>query len=429
MRLFLKYLDQELAVNISEDKKLIDLADIAVNNFNLPQGSFDFSLSDSLITDFSQQIQDTEISDNYPHVDVVEKREYTLFKKVRETIPRLKFDDSLNIVVEYYITTHVNDTILEEMLELLALRDSEKNLIRIFASVACAGSDENLCMVLKYLKIGTNFSFSQLVSFIISETGNINKVERLLKYKSIFSDRSDNGMVALMTAVRRWNFDIIKLLVKYGYNINEKQDGETIMFCNPHFYTSDPNERIFWKELVELGADVNAKCILGRTPLIQCCSFPKNNSIEKIQVLIESGAALDAVDSKGNTALDYAIQNEYPDKAKLLIQAGAKCSRALVYAAKHGLHDVMDIILSQPDLNVNLVDECGNTALHYAVRGADVELVENLIELEIDTTTRNNKGVTALGFLLSKERREILDIFVYDIINVVKELMSGDNDE
>jgi len=68
--------------------------------------------------------------------------------------------------------------------------------------------------------------------------------------------------------------------------------------------------------LVAGGADVNhASTANGRTPLMMAAAF---NRIEMVQWLIAHGAARDARDAAGLTALDAARAMGAPDAAMLL---------------------------------------------------------------------------------------------------------------
>jgi ankyrin repeat protein len=72
--------------------------------------------------------------------------------------------------------------------------------------------------------------------------------------------------------------------------------------------------------LIKNGANVNAKDIYGRTPLIFAAS---NGNGLHVEVLLRHGADVDAVGQDGFTALSRACQYDYYDIAKSLILNGA----------------------------------------------------------------------------------------------------------
>ena len=66
---------------------------------------------------------------------------------------------------------------------------------------------------------------------------------------------------------------------------------------------------------------------------------------ESVRALIEKGANLEAVDKRGNTALQLASDYGYRKVAKLLCKHGAR--GALWYAAKNDLSDMVTELISK----------------------------------------------------------------------------------
>ena len=93
--------------------------------------------------------------------------------------------------------------------------------------------------------------------------------------------------------------------------------------------------------LLEDGADVNAVDSKGRTPLYWACY--KNNP-ELVKVLIQAGADVNAVDSYGNTPLYWVCYNNNPDLVKVLIQAGALFTRLCNSYIKMNKASIIDIL-------------------------------------------------------------------------------------
>ena len=69
--------------------------------------------------------------------------------------------------------------------------------------------------------------------------------------------------------------------------------------------------------LLELGAHVNTRNVLGETPLLRAC----NASI--VTLLVEHGAAVDAANNDGRTLLHKAAYNAHLPVIKLLAELGA----------------------------------------------------------------------------------------------------------
>ena len=79
------------------------------------------------------------------------------------------------------------------------------------------------------------------------------------------------------------------------------------------------NDKII-RDLVKRGADVNAVCMEGMTPLHY---ISKTNNYFMIKLLIEHGADVNRVSNNGNTALTYACMHKCDELITLLIEKGA----------------------------------------------------------------------------------------------------------
>ena len=92
---------------------------------------------------------------------------------------------------------------------------------------------------------------------------------------------------------------------------------------------------------------------------------------ELLQLIIDHGGKLDAVDTKGRTALQLAITKRHPEAFNFLLSAGA---------------------------DTNIRDEDGDTALHNAlIEGYDESYVRALIAHGATVDTVSNRLLTALS--------------------------------
>lgn len=75
-----------------------------------------------------------------------------------------------------------------------------------------------------------------------------------------------------------------------------------------------------------------------------------------------------------------------------------------IFAVKANNKDLIKRLLEKnPDINI--IDKCGKTPLHYAAKNNNIELIIKLIELKSDVTMPENKDVINV---LNTETRDIL---------------------
>lgn len=91
----------------------------------------------------------------------------------------------------------------------------------------------------------------------------------------------------------------LELLVRHGWDINERVDGRTLLH---HDANHGHGKRVL--SLLNLGADPNLRDGEGRTALHLICA--RGTGAETIRALVEAGADPDARDHGGRTPLDCA---------------------------------------------------------------------------------------------------------------------------
>ena len=110
------------------------------------------------------------------------------------------------------------------------------------------------------------------------------------------------------------------------------------------------------KDLIRLGADVNARNNHGDTALMRAC---QGGHADTVKMLIEHGADVNAKDKEGKTSLQWARINGHTDLAQFLEKAEKLCqqevdeerkprSPALHHTLAHG---------EQQGLNASLTEE------------------------------------------------------------------------
>ena len=122
-------------------------------------------------------------------------------------------------------------------------------------------------------------------------------------------------------------------------------------------------------------------------------------------------SAINAVDSKGRTALSWAAQRGDHDAVRLLLQRGVDVNRP-DYSKKTPLHwsisaesDASMHLLLQEDADVDAKDDIGRTALSYvASKKQDVTFVDILLNFNADNDLADVEGWRPLHWAAHKNQ-------------------------
>ena len=160
------------------------------------------------------------------------------------------------------------------------------------------------------LELACIYNKFDIVKLLIEKGANINILNNI-------------GQTVLFTACLNNNFQIVNILIKKGININiiDTIDGGTALFyaCMYKGDNKTTNLNIV-KLLIKYSADVNQLDHKGESALFYACV---NGNINIIQFLIEQNANINIIDSTGKTALFYAIENNHEKIVELLLKNGA----------------------------------------------------------------------------------------------------------
>jgi uncharacterized protein len=109
------------------------------------------------------------------------------------------------------------------------------------------------------------------------------------------------------------------------------------------------------KQLLDQGADVNAKTRYNSTPLFFACD---RGHLEVAKLLIERGANLNVKDNFYNaSALSWAMSKKHDAIVELLIDKGVNPSDAMRDAVQNGNMKLFRTVLDRGTLNKPLLDE------------------------------------------------------------------------
>ena len=159
----------------------------------------------------------------------------------------------------------------------------------------------------------------------------------------------------------------------------QEKDTALLNVCKSHEENIGEVQR-----LIGLGANINAVTPSGRTPLMFATGYGHINSV---RFLLENGANVNAKDTfKGWTVLMFStiLTNEEFEIAKLLIENGADVNEStnysgetvLIIACKRCHFNIVRLLIETPNIDLDITDNNGYTALYYARRSCGPMIVD-----------------------------------------------------
>lgn len=145
-----------------------------------------------------------------------------------------------------------------------------------------------------------------------ADNGDIKDVQIALKKDVNLEVRDDQGWTALQLACYRGHYDIAKLLIDSGADM-ESRTGHAATQHTSLMTALNYGRHDVFQLLLENGADVEAKAATGHTALLYIADQP---NIDKLRIflltLLKFKPSFDATDKNGKTALELAkeIGNE-----------------------------------------------------------------------------------------------------------------------
>ncbi len=206
--------------------------------------------------------------------------------------------------------------------EELAARWSEQRVLdSVIAAIGAGRDDETLALAPRFVSRPSVFvgllarmvqsGRMRLIHFVIDAAEN----------DPSLAARRFAGTSLLHFAAGAGCLEVVALLLRLGVDPNLQGRGRTALYCVANECASETGPEVV-RALVRAGADVNA--CGGETRATALHMAARRGHVEIARALLESGAAVNGRDRKGDTPLQRAINCRKNGVSRLLIERGAR---------------------------------------------------------------------------------------------------------
>ncbi|ORX43367.1 ankyrin [Piromyces finnis] len=262
--------------------------------------------------------------------------------------------------------------------------------------------------ILEYYIMDNKFIINLLLlkqKRIKSSTKFLTKIIKHEFNKLHINDIDEEGNSAFLLACDNSDEETIKLLLKYGTNINLYDDfGYT-----PLLQSSCEGNVKRVQYLIKYGANINATDDYYNTSLTLAC---QNGHFEVVDILLKNGANVNVKNINGDTPINVACfalyvssDNNYHKIIKLLLVYNADVnisnndnSTPLTLASEIGEKKIVELLLEH-GANVNIINDDGDSPLTLARKGHYNEIEELLIKYGAQIWINKKKIIIAIIFL------------------------------
>jgi ankyrin repeat protein len=288
-----------------------------------------------------------------------------------------------------------------QVLELLIKSGSQVNLQdsnQFTALMASTNSEDTACM-LALLDSGANIDMSDdegTNALAYAAARNRGKHAQVLLERGAHIEATDYaGWTPLIYAAVWDHVELVKLLIDNAADVNH-QSGEkldTPLIAAAHYGSVKAAE-----VLIDSGAFLEAKNQKGNTALFEASEA---NKVKVLELLIDRGCLMDGEDDNGDTVLLKTVNAGHVECLQILIEAGATAGPshhvwelALLLAAEKGNVACLRLLLHKvsPDVTTKI----GMTGLMLAVAEGRFECARLLLDAKASIDSIDRRGRTAL---------------------------------
>jgi ankyrin repeat protein len=211
----------------------------------------------------------------------------------------------------------------------------------------------------------------------------------------------------LHKAIQQGHVIAVFEILKKGYDLHlSHKNGETAFH-----YAAMSNSESLCKYILGLAKNIDIKTNNGRTPLFNAV---KHNSLHGVKTLIELGANPNAKNECGNTPFQQIAFDTQLEIAKFLIEKGADVNAkgpnewsTLMHSINEKQEALTELLLNQPNIDLNVKDVAGMSALTLATSRGMLKTVKTLLEKEGSPNSATYYGETLLHLAVINKNVEM----------------------
>ncbi|XP_027194970.2 rabankyrin-5 [Dermatophagoides pteronyssinus] len=228
------------------------------------------------------------------------------------------------------------------------------------------------------------------------ETGRISVAEMLIQAGADVNIKDFNGISLLQRMIQQGNDNGAQFLLEHGVDINARcaDSGESYLECAIRHGRAEIVE-----SLCQLGSNVHEPSIDGDSLLWKALKRDDSNKLAAILVQYDcdpNGWHQSTEGGFSQTLLHRALDENNQRAAIFLIQSGCD------------IHAIR-----KPGTDGQGKEDCdGQTPLHMACSWGMAEVVETLINLEVDANLVDQEGKTALHIAILNQNHQIIDLLL-----------------
>lgn len=260
--------------------------------------------------------------------------------------------------------------------------------------------------------------------------GRCDVVDLLLKTGkcNINQGEMKKGWTPLHEATSNGNNAMTTMLLEHGGHLNVKDKWQRTPL---HFAAKNGNKMLF-QNLLDHGANINDVDIENVSTLHFACMNDKNG-LDILQYLWTKKYDFVCTLKNSETCkslIYYAIRENASELVNFLHAEGFKLptsdSKSLIHLTAHRRNlDNLKYLVERASVDVNEKDSHGNTPLYILASGADMPLIEYLIEKNADVNLCNDSGKSPLHEAVSGGHLEVVKKLIVHQADVNREDNNG----